>query len=130
MIFTKLALENFGLFRGKHVFNLNPESSEKPIIIFGGKNGTGKTTLFEAVRLCLYGNSFQGIPLSRTKYEQYLRDRIHRYPGTIVQPDTASVNIEFEYTRFGQTDNYNVKRSWQRGESRVAEILEICKNGG
>lgn len=129
MLFTRLTVENFGLFRGKHAFDLGPQDPEKPIVLFGGKNGAGKTTLFEAVRLCLYSNSFQGYPLSRAKYEEYLRSRIHRYRGIDVQPDTASVGLEFEYVQFGQKDRYEVKRTWKRGESRVADLLQIYRNG-
>lgn len=129
MLFTKLVVENFGLFRGKHTFDLRPTDAKKPIILFGGKNGTGKTSLFGAVRLCLYGSSFDEIPLSRLKYEQCLREMIHRYQGIAVQPDTASVSVEFEYIQQGQTDRYEVKRMWRRGEARVAEVLTINRNG-
>jgi DNA sulfur modification protein DndD len=128
MLFTKLVVENFGLFRGEQVFNLRPVDPSKPIILFGGNNGTGKTSLFEAVKLCLYGNSFNGFPLSKSRYDQYLREMIHRYRGTVVQPDIASVSVQFEYVQQGQTDRYDVRRTWRRGDSRVAEVLSISKN--
>ena len=129
MLFTRLVVENFGLFGREQVFDLRPSDPSKPMILFGGKNGTGKTSLFEAVKLCLYGNSFNGFPLSRAKYEQYLREMIHRYQGTVVQPDTASVSVQFEYVQQGQTDRYDVRRTWRRGDTRVAEVLTISKNG-
>ena len=48
MIFEKLTLHNFGLFRGKQVLDLHPLPSNghtTPIILFGGMNGGGKTTI-------------------------------------------------------------------------------------
>ena len=39
MIFTNLALNNIGPYRGKHEFNLKPEVdgvNSKPVILFGG----------------------------------------------------------------------------------------------
>ena len=43
MILNRLTLVNFGIYRGQHEFELRPETA-RPIVIFGGKNGTGKTT--------------------------------------------------------------------------------------
>lgn len=128
MIFTKIKLENYGLFRGEHTLDLTPESKEKPIILFGGKNGAGKTTLFEAIRLCLYGNTFQGIPLPNTRYEKFLKERIHRYSGIVIQPDYASISLEFKYVQFGKVDLYLVKRYWRDNGSHINESLEIYKN--
>jgi DNA sulfur modification protein DndD len=53
MIFTELVLENFGAYAGKQVINLRTDSNEniRPIILFGGMNGGGKTTLMDAIRL-------------------------------------------------------------------------------
>jgi len=128
MIFTKIKLENYGLFRGEHAFDLSPESNERPIILFGGKNGAGKTTLFEAVRVCLYGNAFQGNPLPNTRYEKFLKERIHRYSGIVIQPDHASITLDFKYVQFGKVDHYTVKRFWQNTGSHVTESLEIYRN--
>ena len=57
MIFTELVLENFGAYANRNVINLRPEDQEimRPIILFGGMNGGGKTTLMDAIRLALYG---------------------------------------------------------------------------
>ena len=57
MIFTELVLNNFGAYAGRHVINLRPENNGTmhPIILFGGMNGGGKTTLIDAIRLALYG---------------------------------------------------------------------------
>lgn len=127
MIFTKIKLENFGLFRGEHIFDLSPESSEKPVILFGGKNGTGKTTIFEAVKLCLYGNAFHGSPLSNTRYEKLLNEKIHRDPSNPLL-NYSSITVEFKYIQFGKVDRYSVKRFWQTAGSHVKESLEIYKN--
>jgi DNA sulfur modification protein DndD len=61
MIFTELILQNFGPYSGKTTINLQPDSEEnnRPIILFGGMNGGGKTTLMDAIRLALYGQRAQ-----------------------------------------------------------------------
>ena len=55
MIFLELVLQNFGpSYHGRHRLDLCP-TAEQPIILIGGLNGGGKTTLMDALRLVLYG---------------------------------------------------------------------------
>ena len=51
MIFERLTLRNYGVFLGRHEIALAPTSAEAPIILIGGLNGAGKTSILEAVRL-------------------------------------------------------------------------------
>ena len=53
-ILDQLVLENVGTFRGRHVIDLTPPSPAKPIVLIGGLNGAGKTTVLEAIQLALY----------------------------------------------------------------------------
>lgn len=132
MILTKLAVENFGPFNGVHEFDLKPIDKYHPIILFGGKNGCGKTSLFEAIKLCLYGNMFNGYPLSSTKYKNYLKKKVHKNAGLIVQPDYSSVSLEFKYARLGEVDIYKIRRVWYiKGETdtTINEYFEVYKNG-
>lgn len=132
MIINKLTLNNLGLFRGLHTFNLIPESSNgntKSIILIGGKNGAGKTTLFEAVRLCLYGQNYLGTQILKKDYKKYLSDKIHHIIGSSVQPSEAYIEVEFDFSHLGKIDNYIIKRSWERKKSKIIENLAITKNG-
>ena len=97
MIIKSLEVENFGPFRGKHLFDLAPvdySRHHRPLIIVGGKNGTGKTTLFEAIKLCLYGDYFEGKRMSRRMYHRYLQQRLHRSEEGKVAP-YASITVRF-----------------------------------
>ncbi len=52
MIFNELKLSNFCVYRGEHEFNLAPRAHRgkaKPVVLFGGMNGGGKTTILDAV---------------------------------------------------------------------------------
>jgi len=131
VIITKLTLENFGVFRGKHVFDFQPyqeKENNKSIILIGGMNGAGKTTIFEGIRLCLYGSNIDGFRLKKGAYEKYINSQIHQILGSPLQLDSASIEIEFEYSNLGNRDSYSVRRSWQRA-SRLEETLTIKKNG-
>ena len=50
MILTRLEIENFKQYSGDHELDI-PGHATIGVI---GENGTGKTTLFEAVEWCLY----------------------------------------------------------------------------
>ena len=134
MILSKLIVENFGPFFGKHIIDLKPNSTgdkKKPIILFGGKNGVGKTTLFEAVKLCLYGPKIQQKRqrTPRSQYEEYIKRWIHRRTGIQNQPSEAFIELEFEYAQSGELETYFVKRSWKYINSNLIETLKIRQNG-
>lgn len=131
MILTRLAVENFGVFRGEHDFHLTPSQTNEgtsPVILFGGKNGAGKTTLLEAVRLCLYGRAALGNRVRKIDYDAYLRERIHRpSDGTLLQ--SASVEIGFEYVHAGVLSVYDAVRMWSVESEKVQERIYIHKDG-
>ncbi|MGO9463291.1 MAG: AAA family ATPase [Isosphaeraceae bacterium] len=65
MILESITLRSFCLFRGEQSFDLAPlpaprNAGARPIVLFGGNNGTGKTTLLDAVQLALEGPVIAG----------------------------------------------------------------------
>lgn len=67
MIFQELVLQNFGPYRGRQIIDLSPQR-DRPIILIGGLNGGGKTTLMDALRLALYGPR---APIERRRQMSY-----------------------------------------------------------
>ena len=134
MIFHGLTLKNFGLFCGEQTFSLTPRvryRKRRPVILIGGKNGAGKTTILEAVRLCLYGVRSLGNRVSQSAYHEYLASTIHRSQRTLLQPKQASVALEFEHVHSGEKDRYHVERQWkihQITKKLTTESLIIHKN--
>src|SRR5438093_596203 len=112
MNLRSITLHNYGLFRGEHKIDLTTRPG-KPLILFGGKNGAGKTTVLEALRLCLYGSSALGERLSKDAYTALLSQRIHSSPALLIQPSFASITVAFEYADVGRISNYEVGRSWE-----------------
>ena len=133
MRLRKLILRDFGLYRGEQTVDLSPRvkyGRHRPIILIGGHNGAGKTTILDAVRLCLYGRLALGTRVTDAEYQGYLRDRIHRDRESLIQPRGAAVAIEFDYSRGGETATYLVRRSWEpKGATSITEQLEVRRNG-
>lgn len=58
MKFEHLELCNFGSYRGEHSISLST-SKEKPVLVFLGGTGYGKSTIFDAISWALYGKDFE-----------------------------------------------------------------------
>ena len=128
MIFKTISIQNFGLFCGSHEFDLEPRTKYRktsPIILFGGKNGAGKTTFLEAILLCLYGKNALDSRMSNRDYGEYIAGRIHRpRGGGGVKLKNASIRLAFSYAKFGEQHLYTVKRAWKKSDSMKDEIEE------
>lgn len=131
MILKTLKMGNFRVYRGEHEIDLTPEgpNGQKPIILFGGLNGAGKTSILTAVRLTLYGRRTLGTKVSSDEYHQYLADCIHKTSGTGRAPNSAYVRVRFSDSRGGQQHEYDVVRSWFRDTSgAISENLQITRD--
>lgn len=132
MIFTNLTLNNIGPYKGKHEFNLKPEVdgvNSKPVILFGGLNGAGKTQLLEGIKLVLYGSASMGTRVPISKYHQLLKRRTHTSKKTGVAESSASIILNFDHNFIGRTEHYTVIRSWNIDGNRVKENLIVKKDG-
>ena len=126
MIFTEIVLHNFGIYKGRHVVELTPKSANKPIILFGGLNGGGKTTFLDALQLTLYGKFAKCSNRGDLSYNDYLKETINRY----VNPEEgAALELEFIYLNEGQQTTYRIKRFWKSTGKGVNETMEVIKDG-
>ncbi|MBW4039110.1 MAG: DNA sulfur modification protein DndD [Acidobacteria bacterium] len=125
----QLTLRDFGTYGGTQSINLAPEAG-RPVVLIGGKNGAGKSTFLEAIRLCFYGSLALKSSNTREKYERYLLERIHRVPNATPPPRSAGVEIEFEYGDQDGIRTYTVGRQWDRKASGgVDEQFLVSCNG-
>jgi len=132
MLIRTLTLENFGLYAGRQTIDVQTSSKgkkPKPIVLIGGKNGAGKTSFLDAVRLTLYGKLALGERTSQTAYELYLRSRIHTGSALGASPNSASVELEFDFSEAGVVHTYRVCRTWIARANSVAESLDVWKDG-
>lgn len=124
MLITKIILRDFGVYRGENEFDLSCDDN-KPIILIGGTNGSGKTTLFDSVMLCFYGMASFGKKITRASYEKYLKQKIHRYLGTPVSADHASIIVQFKFFHDNKVAEYQVDRTWVNEDGKIKENLTI-----
>ena len=126
MILDKLVLENFGAYRGKHTIKLTPPSRKRPIILFGGLNGVGKTTLLDALQLVLYGKRARCSNRGTTNYEEFLRQCVNRFSDPA---GGARIELCFHQVNEGRDEAYRVQRSWHANGNGIKEVVEVEVDG-
>jgi DNA sulfur modification protein DndD len=125
VIFRHLILENFGAYAGRNRLDLEPVDNGKPVVLVGGQNGEGKTTILEAIQLALYGPHSMSMNGNTGSYEKYLSSRVSR---TAARGERASIELCVALVHGGTELEVEVRRSWGRGE-RVREKLEVSTGG-
>lgn len=115
MIFKTLTLHNFRVFKGQHPIELSPRKDgvfTKPIVLFGGLNGAGKTSILAAIRLILMGRRALGAGVSTKDYSNYLAEQINNESKKGKDDAVASVKLEFTHTHRGKHNTFVVTRVW------------------
>ena len=126
MLIDSLTLHNFGVYEGRHEVPLSPPTRDRPVLLFGGLNGRGKTTFMDAIQLALYGKLAQTSNRGSLPYHDYLDKCIH---STVPRDEGASVGISFRYASDGFEHNYNVRRLWRGTSSGIREQVQVLKDG-
>jgi DNA sulfur modification protein DndD len=126
MILDKLVLHNFGVYRDRQEIMLAPASQAKPIVLLGGLNGTGKTTLLDALQLVLYGKRARLSNRNGVAYPDYLLRSIHR---SVAPHDGAAIELEFRHHSEGQGHAYRVARTWRATGRGLSEHVQVDQDG-
>lgn len=124
MIFLELVLQNFGPYNGRQVLNLRPEPAHhsRPIILLGGMNGGGKTTLMDAIRLALYGHRAQCSTRGNLSYSEFLTQSVNRYT---VMGEQTCIELAFEHILNNMQVEFRLKRTWTKNPKGGKDILGV-----
>jgi DNA sulfur modification protein DndD len=125
MIFEQVVLHNFGVYRGEHRIDLDV-TLERPVVLIGALNGSGKTTFLDAMQLALYGKSARCSGRERIGYSEYLESMINR---DTPPHQGAGVEFAFRARANGQDTRIRVSRTWQKRGDSIKESLEVYRNG-
>lgn len=135
MLLRSVTFENFGIYGGAHTFDLTPDAAgqfERPVILFSGKNGVGKTTFVEGIRLCLHGPVALGSRVGQQEYDDYLLRHVHRsaqLDASAGRDTHSAVELDFDFTGAGRRLAYRVRRQWSAHTRRAQHELLIWENG-
>lgn len=124
MILDQLTVHDFGVYGGRQQVILTPER-DRPVILFGGLNGGGKTTLLDAFQLCLYGSAARLSNRNGHAYDEYLRRSIHKSAPR----QAAALELGFRHRTNGAEQSFTLMRSWTATKSGVREHFEVARDG-
>lgn len=126
MKINKLKLKNFRSYEEETVFDF-ATTNDKNIILIGGKNGAGKSTIFEAIKICIYG------PMAY-KYQGFNASYISKVKSNInnnsLKSDSvdAFVSIDLELSEGTEINIYTLTRKWTFKNKKLDEIFLVYKN--
>lgn len=121
-----LTLNNIGPFCGKNEINLNTRT-DNHIILLGGKNGAGKTTILNSIKIALYGSLAFG---HRTLSNEYLV-KIKKLLNTVAQYQSQKsfyIQIDISDVDEFYRSKISICRSWKMNNHYINEMIEVTKD--
>lgn len=128
MKINKIVLYNFNSFEGLNEFDFSCEDSNKNIVLIGGKNGAGKTSLFTAIKIALYGPLAFGYMSVNPHYISKIKDCINlkAFQSDIVE---AKVQITISLMVEREIMEYEITRAWDYSKQKLIENYYVKMNG-
>ena len=119
MLIQKIKISNFKTYLSLDL-DLTVDD-DRPIILIGGSNGGGKTTLFEAISGALYGLKIEN--------KEHFMELLNQGAINKVKPE-ISLQITFVGKVLGQQQKYILKRIYQLNpQDRPLESVSLNMNG-
>lgn len=123
MYFTKVELQNFGIYKGTHEMCLTDKLGNRNITLVGGLNGRGKTTFHDAILIALYGKqALKYIQEKARSYDKLLLDHINKHAKDEETYVAVSLCLD-------DGTNLRVKRVWSAKGRKIEQQTIVEKNG-
>lgn len=128
MKINKIVLYNFNSYEGLNEFDFTSSDNKKNIILIGGKNGAGKTSLFTAIKIALYGPLAFGHIGVNPKYIARIKDCIN---SKAFQKNTVESRVQISISLMVERDikEYEITRAWNYTKQKLEETYYIKTEG-
>lgn len=121
MKLKRIQIENYKTYRN---LDLNLEvTGDRPIILIGGANGCGKTTLFDAIYHALYGLNIA----NKRQFEEIFNSGVKNECG--MEGKSIKLEITFSGVVLGQETPYRLCRAYMYSGGKVLESNTLNMNG-
>ena len=128
MKINKIILYNFNSFEGINEFDFTSHDEDKNIILIGGKNGAGKTSLFTAIKIALYGPLAFGYVGINPHYVAKIKDCIN---SKAFQTDKVQAKVELTISLMVERElkEYVIVREWDYSGQKLVENYSVSEAG-
>lgn len=120
MKIDKLILYNFNSYEGLNEFDFTSHDPKKNIVLIGGRNGAGKTSLFTAIKIALYGPLAFGYVSVNPHYISKIKDCINSkaFKNDVVE---SKVQITISLMVEREIKEYVLTREWYYIRQKLEE---------
>lgn len=120
MKINKIILYNFNSFEGMNEFDFSSTGDQKNIILIGGKNGAGKTSLFNAIKIALFGPLTYGYVGINPYYISKIKDCIN---SNVFQTDKVESKVQINISLLIEREvkEYEITREWTYKKQKLEE---------
>lgn len=128
MRINSIRLYNFSSYEGDVFFDFTSTDSKKNIVLIGGKNGAGKTSLFTAIKIALYGPLAYGYVGANPHYIAKIKDLIN---SKAFQQDKvlSEVRISLSLKKEREYKEYIITRRWNYCNQKLNEAHFVELDG-
>ncbi|WP_374971694.1 AAA family ATPase [Blautia producta] len=128
MKINKILLYNFNSYEGLNEFDFTSDDSNKNIILIGGKNGAGKTSLFTAIKIALYGPLSFGYVGVNPRYIAKIKDCIN---SKSFQKDVVESRVQISVSLMVEREvkEYEITREWDYTKQKLEERYYVKTEG-
>ncbi|EHO51744.1 DNA sulfur modification protein DndD [Lachnospiraceae bacterium oral taxon 082 str. F0431] len=128
MKINKVKLYNFSSYEGTNEFDFEITDKEKNIVLIGGKNGAGKTSLFTAIKVALYGPLAYGYVGVNNHYISKIKDLINSkaFQKDVVE---SGVQITLQLKIEREIRNFVITRKWDYTNQKLTEEYTVDRDG-
>lgn len=127
MEIKKIRICNISSYVGENVIDLSTRKGQN-VVLIGGNNGSGKTSLFTAIKLALYGPQCFRFQDKNNQYTARIKELINHDAYTKKDVE-AFVEIELLMPTERSCSLYTLHRSWNYTGKKLYENYNVYQDG-
>lgn len=129
MHIKKLLLNNIGAYFGnQNSFDFSTDDKNN-VILLGGKNGAGKTTILESLRIVLFGSMAYGFVNENEPYYRKISSLFNRKALKEDSNPDFRIILNYSSTEDLEVNQYTLTRSWRIKQEKIKEDFYVVRNG-